>query len=255
MFKKLNENDLLEIAINASLLAGEEIMNVYAQDFQVFQKKDESPLTMADKNANKVIEEYLRKTKIPVLSEEGNQPNYESRKNWERLWIVDPLDGTKEFVKRNGEFTVNIALVENGCPIIGVIYVPVKDILYYGSSAGAFKKENGVTNMLPFSISRDNLIVVSSRSHLTKETELYLDELKNDSNNIKIISVGSSLKLCYLAEGIADIYPRFAPTMEWDIAAGHAILKAAGKSIVDKSTGKEMVYNRKNLVNNWFIAK
>ena len=139
MIGKEKEAELLKTAINAAKLGGEEIMKIYGQEFKVFNKEDNSPLTIADQNANKVIEKLLNETNIPILSEEGKHADYDERKNWKQLWIVDPLDGTKEFVKRNGEFTVNIALVENGVPVMGVIYVPVKNWLYYGYSNGAFK--------------------------------------------------------------------------------------------------------------------
>jgi len=144
MIEKIKEAELLQIAIDAALLGGEEIMKIYAEEFEVLTKQDNSPLTIADQNANSIIEKVLQKTGIPILSEEGKHEDYLIRKNWDKLWIVDPLDGTKEFVKRNGEFTVNIALVENGKPVIGIIYVPVKKWLYYGSSVGAFKKVNGL---------------------------------------------------------------------------------------------------------------
>ena len=255
MIEKEKEANLLQIAISAAISGGEEIMKIYNQDFHVFKKDDNSPLTIADKNANEIIENQLQETQIPILSEEGKHAPYSERKLWKYLWIVDPLDGTKEFVKRNGEFTVNIALVENGVPTMGIIYVPVTKVLYYGSSSGAFKKVNEKVVRLPINNERSSYVVVGSRSHHSNETAEYFKVLKKKHENLEIISIGSSLKICLVAEGIADIYPRFAPTMEWDIAAGHAVLKAAGKSVVDKSTGIEMVYNRKNLVNNSFISK
>ena len=255
MIERKKETELLEMAIEAAISGGEEIMKIYDQDFEVFTKEDNTPLTIADKNANEVIENKLKKTEIPSWSEEGKHADYEERKNWEQLWIVDPLDGTKEFVKRNGEFTVNIALVENGIPIMGVIYVPVKKWLYYSSSLGAFKKVNGKVDQLPITLKSDKMIVVGSRSHLSKETADYFELLKIKHGDIEIISMGSSLKICLVAEGKADIYPRFAPTMEWDTAAGHAIINSAGKNIIDYNTNKEMAYNRKNLRNNWFIVK
>jgi 3'(2'), 5'-bisphosphate nucleotidase len=149
MIKKEKEAELLELAVEAAILAGEEVIKIYDQNFEVFTKKDNSPLTIADQNANKIIENHLQKTQIPILSEEGKHASYKERKSWKYLWIVDPLDGTKEFVKRNGEFTVNIALVEDGNPIIGVIYVPVTKLLYYSSSLGAFKKTEGKVYQLP----------------------------------------------------------------------------------------------------------
>tara|TARA_B100001287_G_scaffold42180_1_gene31296 strand:- start:54023 stop:54787 length:765 start_codon:yes stop_codon:yes gene_type:complete len=252
---KLKEAKLLQLAIYAAINGGEEIMKIYDQDFDVLIKEDNSPLTDADKNANKIIENQLRKTQIPILSEEGKHATYQERKLWKYLWIVDPLDGTKEFVKRNGEFTVNIALVENGVPIMGIIYVPVTKVLYYSSSTGAFKKVNKEVIKLPIKKSRNNFVVVGSRSHPSKKTFEYFEELKQNHGKIEIIKMGSSLKMCLVAEGAADIYPRFAPTMEWDTAAGHAILNASGKTLNDYKTGDEMIYNRENLINNWFIVK
>lgn len=255
MTEKQKEAELLKTAIKAAKLGGEEIMKIYAQEFEVFNKEDNSPLTIADQNANKVIEKLLKETNIPILSEEGKHADYDERKNWKQLWIVDPLDGTKEFVKRNGEFTVNIALVENGVPVMGVIYVPVKKWLYYGYSNGAFKTVDEKTNELPINSNRTTTVVVGSRSHPSVETAQYFEKLKKKYGEIEIVSMGSSLKICLVAEGKADIYPRFAPTMEWDTAAGHAIVNSAGKTLVDVSTSQEMIYNRKQLRNNWFIVK
>ena len=255
MIDKVKEAELLQIAIDAALLGGEEIMKIYAEEFEVLTKQDNSPLTIADQNANSIIEKVLQKTGIPILSEEGKHEDYLIRKNWDKLWIVDPLDGTKEFVKRNGEFTVNIALVENGIPVIGVIYVPVKKWLYYGSSVGGFKKVDGIIQKLPICDDRDHLVVVGSRSHLSIETSDYFDSLKKKHGEIEIVSMGSSLKICLVAEGKADLYPRFAPTMEWDTAAGHAILNSVGKNLIDFKTKRPMEYNRINLRNNWFIVK
>lgn len=255
MTEKQKEAELLKTAIKAAKLGGEEIMKIYAQEFEVFNKEDNSPLTIADQNANKVIEKLLKETNIPILSEEGKHADYNERKNWKQLWIVDPLDGTKEFVKRNGEFTVNIALVENGVPVMGVIYVPVKNWLYYGYSKGAFKTVDEKIEELPIKTKRTNTVVVGSRSHPSVETAQYFEKLKKKYGEIEIVSMGSSLKICLVAEGKADIYPRFAPTMEWDTAAGHAIVNSAGKTLVDVSTSQEMIYNRKQLRNNWFIVK
>ena len=261
-------NEFLSIAISASIKAGMEILKIYKTDFKVEYKHDESPLTMADKNANDIIISFLEPTKIPVLSEEGRSIPYIERKDWEQLWIVDPLDGTKEFVKKNNEFTVNIALVKNQKPVMGVIYAPVLDELYFGDSEiGGYKLENAskTNNMseilssslsLPLDYSYNYFGVVASRSHLSNETSDFIEELKSKHHNLKIVSKGSSLKLCMIAEGSADIYPRFAPTMEWDTAAGHAVVICAGKRIVQaNSPTKEVLYNKENLLNPWFIAK
>ncbi len=265
--------ELLHIAIKAAIKGGEEILDVYDSDFEVEYKDDKSPLTLADKKSNAIIESYLANTHIPVLSEEGREISYEERKDWERLWVVDPLDGTKEFVKRNGEFTVNIALAENNKPVLGVIYVPVKRDLYFGASGiGAYKTEGSVfdsmdvesstiddiiqaSKRMPIETSRSVFTVIGSRSHMSEETEAYVNELRADKGEIEIISAGSAIKLCLVAEGVADEYPRFAPTMEWDTCAGHAIANCAGKTVIDHATQSEMVYNRENLVNNWFIVK
>jgi 3'(2'), 5'-bisphosphate nucleotidase len=252
----MNLNNLLEIVKEAALKGGEEILKIYETDFSVEEKDDNSPLTQADKNANAVIEEILKETSIPILSEEGRSIDYSERKGWEYLWIVDPLDGTKEFVKRNGEFTVNIALIKNGVPILGVIYVPVKEWLYYGhKEIGSFKIENGELEKLPRQITKEKYVAVGSRSHKSPETEAYFNELSEEHGEIDVVSMGSSLKICLVAEGVADEYPRFAPTMEWDTAAGHAIAKYAGKQFIDYKTKKEMVYNREDLLNNWFLVK
>ena len=262
---------LLNIAIAATITAGNEILKIYGkEDFNIEYKDDKSPLTLADKKAHNAIVEYLNKTEIPVLSEEGKHLPYEERKKWEYLWIVDPLDGTKEFIKRNGEFTVNIALVENGKTIMGVIYAPYLKSLYFNEADGnAYVVDNTLSEgkdeeildfihrkkiKIPLKTKRAYR-VVASRSHLSEETQKYIDKLKEKHPDIEITSIGSSLKLCLLAAGQADIYPRFAPTMEWDIAAGHAILKASGGNVINNDTNNELVYNKENLLNPYFIVK
>lgn len=247
---------LLALAKEAALEGGKEILKVYEGAIEVESKEDNSPLTLADKNAHLAIMKYLEKSNIPVLSEEGRAIPYSERKDWKQLWIVDPLDGTKEFIKRNGEFTVNIALIENGIPIMGVIYVPVTGVLYYGAKGlGSFKSFEGNTIELPVANQREKYVVVGSRSHMSPETEDFVSDLKSKHSEIDIVSMGSSLKICLVAEGIADVYPRFAPTMEWDTAAGHAIAKYAGKILIDYKTNQEMLYNREELLNNWFVVK
>ena len=263
----MNFHQLLKTAINASIEGGHAIMEVYASDFAVEHKDDKSPLTLADKNCNEVIESFLRKTNIPILSEEGEKITYADREDWEYSWLVDPLDGTKEFVKRNGEFTVNIALIHNGNPIIGVIYVPVKEELYFAMQGiGSYKVsvnsviENletliSLSDLLPIDYKRENYVIVGSRSHMSAETELFFDEMKEKHGNIEILAVGSSLKLCMVAEGKADAYPRYAPTMEWDTGAGHAIAKYAGFSVKQYNSTADVVYNKENLLNPWFLVK
>jgi 3'(2'), 5'-bisphosphate nucleotidase len=259
---------LIERAIRASLDGGREILKVYESEFAVETKEDRSPLTLADKNAHLAIEAILKNTGLPILSEEGKEMSYEERSSWGPFWMVDPLDGTKEFVKRNGEFTVNIALIEDGVPIAGVIYVPVTKDLYFKASAGSYKVASVETShaeqiaglidlgsSLPMPKSGNSFKVVGSRSHMSPETEQFLEELKKQHDEIEIVSMGSSLKICLVAEGAADVYPRFAPTMEWDTAAGHAIALGAGKTVTDKSTGEAMRYNKENLLNNWFIVR
>lgn len=249
----------LEIAIKAAILAGERIMEIYSDpssDFEIERKADNSPLTKADKAAHNQIVELLSPLNIPILSEEGREIPYSERAQWQRLWIVDPLDGTKEFIKRNGEFTVNIALVEDGKPVMGIIYVPVTGDLYYGdSSDGAYKVAGGVTTPLPIKSSRTEYMVVASRSHLSEETLAFVETLKTDHPNIEFLSKGSSLKICMVAEGSANIYPRFAPTMEWDTAAGDAILRAAGGIMTYTDRTTPLNYNKENLLNPHFIAQ
>ena len=257
---------LLHTAIQAAIEAGDEILKVYATNFDVEIKGDNSPLTIADKNANTVINRYLLATEVPIISEENKQASFSTRKNWSRCWIVDPLDGTKEFVKRNGEFTVNIALVENGVPLLGVIYVPVTKELYFtnATSDQSFKyiiSEEAIlvaniienaTPIQPLSDKTPPLKVVGSRSHLNDDTKKFIEALGDD---VEIVSKGSSLKFCLIAEGKAHVYPRFAPTMEWDTAAGHAICKAVGVQVVISGTTSPLLYNKENLLNPYFLVE
>ena len=263
----MNFKELLLKAINASIEGGLAIMDVYASDFAVEHKEDKSPLTLADKNCNDVIEMYLKDTEIPFLSEEGAKISYADRKDWEYSWLVDPLDGTKEFVKRNGEFTVNIALIYNGTPIMGVIYVPVKEELYFAlEGLGAYKMSRNTiidnledlitqSDKLPINYNRDNYVIVGSRSHMSAETEVFFEEMKKAHGQVEVIAVGSSLKLCMVAEGKADAYPRYAPTMEWDTGAGHAIAKYAGFSVKQYNSSEDVVYNKEDLLNPWFLVQ
>ena len=259
---------LLSTAIQAAIEAGAEIMKIYAKDFQVELKSDNSPLTMADQNANTVINSYLIKTNIPIISEENKQTDFQERKSWETCWMVDPLDGTKEFVKRNGEFTVNIALIANNKPVLGVIYVPVTKTLYYAIVAEqkAYKTilEKHTSSGVELFASKDAVLikkesnktikVVGSRSHKSAETEAFIQSIEQQGKQVQIVSKGSSLKFCLVAEGEANIYPRFAPTMEWDTAAGHAICNAVGLKVWQVSKEKELQYNKENLLNPYFIV-
>ena len=263
----MNFKELLKIAINASIKGGHAIMDVYESDFSVEHKEDNSPLTLADKNCNEVIENILINTNIPILSEEGAKITYDKRKDWEYSWLVDPLDGTKEFVKRNGEFTVNIALIYNGNPIMGVIYVPVKEELYFameGLGSYKVKLNSSISNLnnliieaekLPIDYKRKNYVIVGSRSHMSEETEIFFEEMKKKHGNVEVMAVGSSLKLCMVAEGKADAYPRYAPTMEWDTGAGHAIVKYAGFSVTQYNSSANVVYNKEDLLNPWFLVQ
>ena len=258
----------LKIAIEAALRAGKEIMEVYNSVFEVEYKDDNSPLTEADKKANEIINSFLIPTQIPIISEENKQIDFSTRKNWKKCWVVDPVDGTKEFVKRNGEFTVNIALIENGNPNLGVIYVPAIKVIYYADVLKklAFKAELNLHDtsieevqkksipLKPKQGVSNTIQVVGSRSHMNQDTLDFIEKLKRDGKQIEIVSKGSSLKFCLVAEGNADVYPRFAPTMEWDTAAGQAICNAVGFEVISKETNKQLMYNKENLLNPWFLV-
>jgi len=259
---------LLNTAITAALEAGKAILEIYHSGaFDIEIKGDNSPLTKADTASHNVIMSFLTKTDIPVLSEEGKFIAYQERKDWSQLWIVDPIDGTKEFIKRNGEFTVNIALIENQKTQIGVIFVPVTGELYFSSKEmGAFKVAVDLKNYdletliskgnkLPLQREDKTFTIVASRSHMSPETETYVQEMRDLHGEVNLISKGSSLKLCMVAEGTANCYPRFAPTMEWDTAAGQAICEHAGFQVIDWSTKENMLYNREELLNAWFLVK
>ena len=264
----MNEK-VLNIAIHAAIMAGEEILKIYedsSQDFSIEKKSDDSPLTIADKRSHDVILNALEQTKLPVLSEEGAEIPFSERQNWARFWLVDPLDGTKEFIRRNGEFTVNIALVENGQALGGIIYVPVTGTLYFGWPKHGARKIRNITSAnleglidrgvsLPFEGHKSKYTVVASRSHMNPETKEYIDRIRHQYEDVEVISAGSALKICLVAEGKADIYPRFGPTMEWDTAAGHAIAKYAGKNILLTDERTELRYNKENLMNPWFVVR
>lgn len=255
--------DLLPIAIEAAERACDKILEVYhSGDFQVEAKGDDSPLTRADKKAHEVITAALHSTNLPVLSEEGRSIPYEERKGWEYFWMVDPLDGTKEFLKRNGEFTVNIALIHRQTPVLGVVAVPVSGDVYFAARGhGAFLKHNDREIRLPkhplLDLSRSGLRVVASRSHMNEETQTFIGTLKHPV----LVSKGSSLKFMLLAEGLADVYPRYAPTMEWDTAAAQAVVSEVGLKVlrhVNEQQGNaytdELVYNKDELQNPYFLV-
>jgi 3'(2'), 5'-bisphosphate nucleotidase len=268
-------SSLLTTVIDAAIAAGEAIMDVYSRpesDWQVEHKSDDSPLTLADRRSHRLIADALAATPYPLLSEEGAHEAYAVRRDWRTLWVVDPLDGTKEFIKRNGEFTVNIALVEAGRPVLGVIYVPVTRRLYWGVTASAVtaglpagaavatvdvagRYDSVEALPLAAEAARTTYVVVASRSHLSAETQALIDALRTHHPHLELRSAGSSLKLCLVAAGTADIYPRLAPTMEWDTAAGHAIAVAAGCEVVDAATEQPVVYNKEDLHNPYFIVR
>jgi 3'(2'), 5'-bisphosphate nucleotidase len=256
--------------------AGAAILDIYDTDFGVSHKQDSSPLTAADQRSHTILLTRLRELspRLPVLSEEGKAIPYNERREWEYFWLVDPLDGTKEFVKRNGEFTVNIALIRGDRPVIGMVYVPVSGTFYFAAEGlGAYKLVNdgavsrsltfdalrGRSRRLPFHDMREaaqreaSLVVIASRSHGTAEGEAFINAMKQRYNNVEIMSAGSSLKFCFVAEGAADLYPRFGPTMEWDTAAAQCIVEEAGGVVVDLS-GNRLRYNKESLLNSNFFA-
>lgn len=286
MLEQINIDEIKKIAIEA----GSAIMEIYKQDFSVEYKEDESPLTQADLKANEIIctaleklnsklkIEHLTFNPIPIMSEENKQTPYEERKNWEYYWCIDPIDGTKEFIKKNDEFTVNIALIHKNSPVLGVVYAPALHELYYAQKGqGAFKEVLSAQNSV-FSVQKlplrqnsntaKNISVVASKSHLSSETQEFIDNLELNTEHLTLSSKGSSLKLCMIATGEADIYPRLAPTMEWDTAAADAIVREAGKMIYQYDNKvlatdflstinhrlKTMVYNKEELLNPWFVV-
>jgi 3'(2'), 5'-bisphosphate nucleotidase len=252
----LNQIDVQDI-VTIAKEAGDAIMQIYKQDFEVEYKQDNSPLTLADKKANDIIETSLNQLSVnfPILSEEGEEVPYKDRKHWEYFWLVDPLDGTKEFVKKNDEFTVNIALIHKDTPVLGVVYAPALDVCYWAKQdEGAFK--DGQKLPLKTKEQRNTYKIVVSRSHMSDDTQAFIDAI--DTNKEKeLVSIGSSLKICLVAEGEADIYPRLGPTMEWDTGAAHAIVNESEK-ILQKYKGNNYLkhkYNKENSLNRWFIVR
>ncbi len=271
-------------ALTAAIDADHAILDVYrSSDFEVEEKADKSPLTLADKRSHEIIVERLGKLDLPILSEEGKDIPYEERKRWETYWLIDPLDGTKEFIKKNGEFTVNIAMIRDRKPAGGVIYVPDKNVLYFAlDSLGSYKADSidgieainsqvigsvaestaeaiesiiDAAAILPASHSTKRpFTIIGSRSHASPELEAFVEEKRQEYGEVEFISAGSSLKLCLVAEGKADIYPRTGPTMEWDTAAGHAIAQNAGCKVLQYDTNEPLIYNKENLLNPWFVV-
>ncbi len=290
-FNKITMNQLtyhLLMALLAAKDAGRAILDVYNQDFDISYKDDHSPLTLADQRSHSIVVSHLSDLTgepLPILSEEGRSISYQQRRRWEYFWMVDPLDGTKEFIKKNDEFTVNIAQIHQNRPILGVIYVPVKDVLYFaGEGLGAYRMDNsdilapstkrpfkndpaGVLETilagsikLPedkhrFEKKDSQITIVGSRSHATKELKAFIETMRKKHEQVEFISAGSSLKLCLVAEGRADIYPRLGPTMEWDTAAGQVIVEQAQGSVLNYEKDEPLRYNKKNLLNPWFIAR
>jgi len=242
--------------------AGDAILEVYGSEFSVDTKDDNSPLTEADRKSNEVIVSALEKhyPDIPIISEETKTLEYADRKDWEYFWLVDPLDGTKEFIKRNGEFTVNIALIHRNTPVIGVVYQPVGDRLFWGvvDQAAWSSSEGGEPIAMrggDHYSTKENIVVVASRSHLTQDVQDFVADLEAKGRKVEFLSAGSSLKLCLVAEGAADVYPRLGPTMEWDTGAAHAVALAAGRQVNAHDTGEALLYNKENLLNPHFIVE
>jgi len=245
----------IEKIVELARQAGAVILEVYATDFSVETKGDDSPLTQADMASHKTIVSALEQLtpEIPILSEESAEIPFETRQSWDRYWLIDPLDGTKEFIKRNGEFTVNIALIEGDRPVMGVVHVPVSGVSYFGSNDdGAFRQEPGKSPQAiqVQSSQRSPLKVAGSRSHAGEALQRYLEKLGNH----EIVSMGSSLKLCLVAEGKADLYPRLGLTSEWDTAAAQAVVEAAGGKVTDTAMQPLRYNTKESLLNPHFFV-
>ncbi len=253
MLDTINLDSIVAIAKEA----GDVIMEIYQKDFSVEYKDDKSPLTEADLRSNEIIVSKLKALypHIPLLSEEEKEVAFDERKEWEYFWLIDPIDGTKEFIKKNDEFTVNIALIHKDTPVLGVVYAPALGDMYKAKKGvGAFKNNQ----KLPLEVNdtpETSLRVVASKSHLSEETQAFIDEVAKSTESIEQVSKGSSLKLVMVAEGSADIYPRLAPTMEWDTGAADAVVREAGKMTYQFEHDTPVVYNKQNLLNPWFVVK
>ena len=244
--------------IEITRAAGSAILEVYGGAFEVETKADDSPLTEADRRAHRIIVDGLQALTpdLPIISEESEPPPFEERRSWQRYWLVDPLDGTKEFVERNGEFTVNIALIDGTEPVLGVVGVPAQGKAYLGDRPRrtAWRHdEGGKTPLHTRGMRGDTVAVVASRRHGTVRLDRYLRGLEDSFRHVDRVHLGSSLKLCVLAEGRADLYPRLGPTSEWDVAAAHAVLAAAGGTVTQMD-GSPMRYNKESLLNPDFLA-
>jgi len=255
MSKFLISDEIIQSVIEITKQAGAVIMDVYKTNFEIHIKNDKSPVTEADTRANDIITEGLLNIApdIPVLSEEGRDIPFEERSKWESFWLVDPLDGTKEYIKKNDEFTVNIAYMENNKPIFGVVYAPALDELYWGSiEKGAFKSVAG-DSFNPIRVKselNDPVQIATSRSHPSPKMDNFLAQF----DTFDLHPMGSSLKICSVADGTVHFYPRLGPTMEWDTAASHAVIKAAGGEIIKYGTNRPLEYNKADLLNPEFIA-
>ena len=247
-------NDFITSTIEILKLAHQEILKIYNKDFEIEYKDDKSPLTEADLISNKIICDYLSKSNIPIISEENKKINYEIRKEYDLCFLVDPIDGTKEFIKKNGQFTTNIGLINKGKPIYGFVGIPVENKIYFGGENSEaycydYSNETIQVNEIKPKVNIP-LNIVASNSHLNDETKKFIEKYPNAN----IVNYGSSIKIIKLASGEADIYPRLAPTMEWDTAAAHAILISVGGDLIDQKTNKSLKYNKENLLNNYFIG-
>jgi 3'(2'), 5'-bisphosphate nucleotidase len=252
----LHYANMLSSVAAAERRAGEAILKVYGSAVKTELKADSSPVTEADRLSHEVLTDHLARTaSFPILSEEGKDIPYAIRSGWETFWLVDPLDGTKEFISGNGEFTVNAALIHQGLPVMGAIYAPVKDVLYTAiRGGGAYRIAHGRTVRLPVHRQRPGMVVVGSRSHASREFDEYVQALRAKHGDLAFLSAGSSLKFCLVAEGEADLYPRLGTTMEWDTAAGQLIVEEAGGRVVEASSGSPLRYNKADLRNPHFIV-
>lgn len=252
---KSNLKKLLDETVKLSKLAGDEILKIYDTNFEIKTKDDQSPLTAADMASHNCLVEGLQKLtpEIPILSEESSHLPYSERQQWQTYWLLDPLDGTKEFIKRNGEFTVNVALIQGNCPVLGVVYVPVSGNCYYAAQGNGAWKQAKNQQPQPISVKKTAtrpFTVVGSRSHKTEELARYLDRLGPH----ELVSMGSSLKFCLVAEGKADLYPRIGLTSEWDTAASQCIVEQAGGKVTDLHGGVLTYNTKEEYLNPYFLV-
>lgn len=255
---RLEPDKLIEPVREIAQEAGRAIMDIYDNPGAVETKSDGSPVTEADRESHRVIAGRLRDLtpEIPILSEESAQAPYDERRHWTGFWLVDPLDGTKEFIDRRDEFTVNIALVADGVPVLGAVGIPAKDTLYWGVDGDGAWRQRGGADPEPIEVAHyrgGTPTVVASRSHAGPETQAFIDRVTDAAGDCALRSMGSALKICLVAEGEADVYPRLGPTSEWDIGAAHAVLAAAGGTLTT-ARGGPVGYNKENILNPWFVA-